>query len=171
MIPSLLRQCPILEGLSDVELQIFLNRVLSEDFPAGEEILTEGLRYHSLWILVSGEVEVLKKGHHRLSRLATLGPGNVFGEMSFLDGTSHSATVKARVPCQTIRLMHDAYEDLRQVHPEIAHRISLNLVRILSDRLRHMDAWTCELVEKECDEKRHDEWQQFRSKLYAMKEL
>ena len=66
-----------------------------EDFRPGEEILTEGLTYHSLWIILSGRCEVVKSSNGgKPHRLAVLEPGCVFGEMSFLDTAPHSASVR-----------------------------------------------------------------------------
>lgn len=166
-----LRQCPILNGFTDQDLEIFLSRVQFEDFAAGEDILTEGLKYHGVWVLLKGECQVLKGPAEKRAKLAVLKPGNVFGEMSFFDGQSHSATVRATTDVQTLRLIHDDFEKLRATHPEVAHKIAFNLVRILAERLRHMDDWICELIEQDGDEDRHHEWQQFRAKLYAMKGL
>ncbi|MCA9089475.1 MAG: cyclic nucleotide-binding domain-containing protein [Planctomycetaceae bacterium] len=162
-----LRKCPILQGLEDPELQSLLDIVKFEDFEQGSEILTEGLRYQSLWVLLQGESTVVKRGMHQESRLANLTPGSVFGEMSFFDSSPHSASVIAKTPCHTMRIMHKDYETLRSTCPETAYKISLNVIQILSDRLRRMDQWTCELVEQDCNQDRHKEWHDFRAKLYT----
>lgn len=162
-----LQRCSLLNGLTGEELQAFLQRIRFEGFRPGDEILTEGNQYHGVWILLSGTCEVIKHGLHRDSRLAVLEPGNVFGEMSFLQAVPHSASVRAVDQVETMRLMRDQYDDLREHCPQAAHKIAVNIIRVLSDRLRKMDEWTCELVERECDGRRYKEWQDFRSKLYT----
>ncbi|SFJ30860.1 Crp/Fnr family transcriptional regulator [Planctomicrobium piriforme] len=160
-------RCTLLSGLTSEEMLAFLRRVQFEGFTSGDEILTEGNQYHGVWILLRGTCEVIKHGPKRDSRLATLEPGNVFGEMSFFHPVGHSATVRAVDHVETMRLMLDGYEQLRQDCPTAAHKIALNIIRILSDRLRRMDEWTCELVERNSDGHGYKEWQEFRSKLYT----
>lgn len=162
-----LDRCALLCGLDERELLAFLERVRFEGFTPGDDVLTEGNRYHGVWILLSGTCEVIKHGPHRDSRLAILEPGSVFGEMSFLDAVPHAATVRAVDRIETLRMMREQYEDLRQSCPSAAHKIAVNMVRTLSDRLRRMDEWICELVEKDGDGRRFEEWQDFRAKLYT----
>jgi CRP/FNR family transcriptional regulator, cyclic AMP receptor protein len=162
-----LERCPILQGFDDTELLSFLERVQHEDFPAGQDILTEGKAYRGLWVLLKGKCEVIKQGRSRESRLAILEPGHVFGEMSFFEPVPHSATVRSMTEVETIRLLPEQYQDLLDTCPTAAHAITVNVIRILSDRLRRMDDWTCELVEKECDRRKYHEWQDFRAKLYT----
>jgi len=162
-----LDRCALLQGLTPDEIQAVLRRVRLEGFTAGEEILTEGNQYHGIWILLSGTCEVIKQGQRRDSRLATLEPGNVFGEMSFFHVVPHSASVRAVDRVETMRLMLDDYQLLREDSPQAAHQIAVNIIHILSDRLRRMDEWTCELVERNADGHGHKEWQEFRSRLYS----
>jgi hypothetical protein len=63
--------------------------------------------------------------------------------------------------------MREDYDELAVEAPAAARKIATNIARVLSDRLRKMDEWTCELVERDCDGRRHKEWQDFRSKLYT----
>ncbi|HWL08132.1 MAG TPA: cyclic nucleotide-binding domain-containing protein [Planctomicrobium sp.] len=164
---SVLERCPLLVGFTQGELQACLRLVTFEAFKAGEEILTEGKMYHGLWILLTGTCEVLKHGQRLDSRLAVLDPGHVFGEMSFLHPVPHSASVRAVDHVETIRLMADDYEQLRLEHPSAAHKIAVNVIRIVSDRLRRMDEWTAELVERNNNGHERKEWQEFRTKLYT----
>ncbi|MCA8993675.1 MAG: cyclic nucleotide-binding domain-containing protein [Planctomycetaceae bacterium] len=161
-----LKNCVILKGLSDRDLELLLDHATFEDFDQGVEILTEGLQYQSLWVLMRGEACVIKYCDGHQNELARLGPGSVFGEMSFFEDTTHSATVTAVTPCHTVRLKREDYEKLRVDAPDTAYKISLNVVHVLSERLRRMDSWTCRLVERECGESNQREWNDFRAKLY-----
>jgi CRP-like cAMP-binding protein len=163
-----LQRCIVFQHMTPEELDPVFRRMEFEDFHAGEEILTEGLTYQCLWVIISGRCEVVKRSNGgRPNKLAVLEPGCVFGEMSFLDTAPHSASVRALSDVATMRLMHDAFEQLRVEHPAAADKIACNLVRILSDRLRRMDEWTCELVEHNGNERQHAEWHEFRAKLYS----
>lgn len=158
----------LLNGMPPEELDSVYRLMESEDFTAGAEILTEGLTYASLWVIESGRCEVVKAGNgSKPNRLAVLEAGSVFGEMSFFEIAPHSASVRALSDVATRRLTREGYEQLRSKHPAAADRIAANLVLILSQRLRRMDEWTCELVQSNGNERQHAEWQEFRAKLYS----
>jgi CRP-like cAMP-binding protein len=99
--------------------------------------------------------------------LAILEPGAVFGEMSFLTGQPHSATVRALSAVKTARMMKSSFVELEATRPAIAERIMTCVAKVMADRLRKMDDWICRLVEKENHDSHQGEWREFRSKLYA----
>jgi CRP/FNR family cyclic AMP-dependent transcriptional regulator len=98
----------------------------TEQFAPGTVLLDEGQWSGRLFILVAGEVEVVRNG----TTVAVIGdPGAVFGEMSALLALPHTATVRARSPV-TVRAPADAGKFLRE-HPELA----FHLARLLAQRL------------------------------------
>jgi len=164
----LLKSCALFEAMTPDELDVVFRAMRSESFAAGNDILTEGLTYQGLWVLVSGRCEVVKgAAGKRGNRLAVLEAGAVFGEMSFLEAAPHSASVRAMTDVDTMRLMRENFELLRVECPSAADKITRSLILVLSARLRRMDEWTCGLVEKSDNDRHHDEWQQFRAKLYG----
>lgn len=163
-----LHRCVLLQGMDPERFDSVYRLMESEDFPAGAEILTEGLTYASLWVIESGRCEVLKAGNgSKPNRLAVLEAGSVFGEMSFFETAPHSASIRALSDVRTRRLTREGYERLQAENPAAADTIAENLVLILSQRLRRMDEWTCELVQNNGNERQHAEWQEFRAKLYS----
>ena len=164
----LLKTCALFEAMTPEELDVVFRAMRSESFDAGSDILTEGLTYQGLWVLASGRCEVVKGAPgKRGNRLAVLEAGAVFGEMSFLEAAPHSASVRAMTDVDTMRLMRENFEQLRVDCPSAADKITRSLILVLSARLRRMDEWTCGLVEKSDNDRHHDEWQQFRAKLYG----
>ncbi len=136
-------------------------------FQRGENILVEGKVDPALWLLLEGRCEVVKCGNgHGERRLAVIEPGGVFGEMSFLKAAPHSATVRALSDVVVARLTPAAFEELRETSPAAAYCIVMNLVTLLSERLRRMDDRICELLAHSSDE-RQKEWQDFRARLFA----
>lgn len=97
-----------------------------ERYEPGAILIDEGRWSGRLFVLMDGEVEVLRGG----TSVATISdPGSVFGEMSVLLDLPHTATVKARTKV-TVRAPEDAAMFLRH-HPEIA----FYLARLLAQRL------------------------------------
>lgn len=162
-----LDDCCLIQGLNDHELEDLLKRVSLVEFAEGESIIEEGSESHEIWILLSGRCEVLKTGAKGENRLATIEAGHIIGEMSFFDQSSHSATVKAIEDIKTLKLTYEAFFQLREENHIASDKIARNVIHILSERLRKMDEWTCKLVDTDCNQKKHDEWYEFRSKLYT----
>lgn len=167
IIPEL-EPCPLLRDLDPSQLKDVFELVESEHFEEGELILEQGHVFQAIWLIVRGECEVTRScGPGDERQLAVLDAGGVFGEMSFFQKAPHSANVRALTAVDSVRICPEAFEKLKRKNLSAAFGISANLVRLLSDRLRRMDTWTCELVEESNDSRRHDEWQEFQSKLYT----
>ncbi len=91
-IASLLRNFSIFQSLSGDDLRTFVTFLQLRKFPEEEIIIKKGDPGTNLYIIVSGQVEILDEEG---VSLAFLGPEEVFGEMSLLSGEPVGATVKA----------------------------------------------------------------------------
>ena len=103
-------------------------------FSRGEAIIAEGTVGKSLYIVRSGRVEVFKNTPSGAVQLATLGPNEVFGEMSLIDDRfSHrTASVRATEDSEIIILDRNGFDSyLQQTSPGI-----FNLIKRLAKRLR-----------------------------------
>lgn len=163
-----LQCCSLFNGLDEEELIRLFDHVETELFAAGESILVQGRTYRSIWVILRGTCEVVRASETGSDQqLAVLEPGGIFGEMSFLQEAPHSATVRAMAEVETIHFTPESFEQLKQTDIAAALTITSNLVLLLSDRLRRMDAWICELVEESEDRQYRAEWREFQSKLYT----
>jgi CRP/FNR family transcriptional regulator, cyclic AMP receptor protein len=84
------------------------------------------------FVIASGTAEVTRDG----KRLARLGPGDVVGELSLIDGQPRSATVTASSALEVLELdRKDLLKLMRKVRP-----VARKLLESLSNRLRQTDA-------------------------------
>ena len=166
---SKLGEFPVFSGLTQKELELLAQRVSFDTVPRTLTILEHGNEVQALWILARGQCEVFRPdANGKEQRLATLETGSVFGEMSFFDPAPHSASVRAISDVDVIWLTRRAFDDLEDSAPALTQKIATNTGRILSQRLRMMDDWICELLQRsESSEEHRQEWQSFRSKLYT----
>lgn len=110
----------------------------TEDLPklrydTGDILITEGPASGVLYILVEGAVEVLR-GDVRVSLVDE--PGAVFGEISALLGSAHSATVRAIEP-SVVHRIEDA-ESFLQLRPAIVFHVARILARRLIDATTYL---------------------------------
>jgi CRP-like cAMP-binding protein len=89
-------------------------------FAKGETIIREGDEGESFFLMSEGAVEVRIGG----ATVATLGPGNFFGEMSVMTGERRAATVVAKTDCESIVIGKEPFGELFQKRPEFAERMS-----------------------------------------------
>ncbi len=87
-----LAEMPTLDAFSDERLKEFLQLSKIRNYESGELILEEGLFDSWIYFIVSGKVRIVKQGEE-LSVLRRI--GDIFGEMSIIDGSPRSASVYA----------------------------------------------------------------------------
>jgi len=129
----------ILSDLTDAEWTNFLALMERRLFPKDTQILTAGERDRTLYLIASGAVEVALDSPTGRKRLATIGEGSVFGEMSFFDGAPRSAHVFAQTEVEVLALHQDRFAQLAAWHPRIAQKLLMDLGRVLSLRIRRMN--------------------------------
>jgi CRP-like cAMP-binding protein len=106
------------------------------DFPAGAVIFKSGEPSTRAYRIRSGTVELLRDGSDSGARLAQLGVGEVFGEMSLIEERPHSLTARAVSAVQLSSLTRDEFESLLTSDPA-TFRIYL---ATLFERLRTLSA-------------------------------
>jgi CRP-like cAMP-binding protein len=136
-----LRDVGLFGGLSDAVLEGLAASLPIERVAPGGVVFREGDSAQCLYVLLDGEVEVLKKSHAgREHRVAVLGPSDCFGEMSLIDVQPRSATVRAVAPARLLRMTSEDFDRLYRHDLKSYALVVLNAARDLSRRLRVADA-------------------------------
>jgi CRP/FNR family cyclic AMP-dependent transcriptional regulator len=138
--PQVLREIGLFGALSD-DVLLHLARTLKPILlGSGDLVFREGEPAHEMYVLLDGEVEVLKRSRSgRDHRIALLGPTDTFGEMSVVDMQPRSATVRAVAPSRVLRMSTEDMDGLYRHDLKSYALITLNIARDLSRRLRVTD--------------------------------
>jgi len=123
-----LQHVPLFAGLTVNELIEVASIAKEVSYPAGADIIHEGEHGDYAFVVVEGDVKV----HHRGVEVDMLGPKDVFGEMSVVDGEPRSASVTAVSRSVILRIDQRDFINLLCAHNTIA----VSMVRTLSHRLR-----------------------------------
>lgn len=99
--------------------------------PAGTNVLREGEFGESLFIILSGKASVLKSD----VSIAELSAGAHFGEMSLIERTPRSATIRAETDCEVLMIEREGFFSLLS-EEQTAVKLLWGLVRMLNARLR-----------------------------------
>ncbi|HEV7126595.1 MAG TPA: cyclic nucleotide-binding domain-containing protein [Ktedonobacterales bacterium] len=133
MHEDVLSQVPLFAHLSKRDLQVLASSCRERDYPAGAPLLRQGDTGVGLFVIVSGRVRVTQHQHGGDEQeLATLGSGEVLGEMSLLDDLPRSASAMALEPTQALVLPVWDFRAILRDNPDIG----IGLLSVLSRRLR-----------------------------------
>lgn len=134
---ELLEKVPIFSELGRRHLGRLSKLMVARTFRAGEVIIKEDDQAAGFFIISTGKVEVIRGADGKNPQpLATLGPGDFFGEMALFEGYPRSATVRALEDTDCLAMTRWDFTAEMHTHPEIAVGMLPALVR----RLRETDA-------------------------------
>lgn len=133
---SLLGSLNLFESLSVEELGALSSRLEEVDVAAGKIIFKQGEPGGRLFIIQSGAVDISHGIGKEFVTLATLVPGEYFGELSLFDGEPRSATARADRDCKLLALDHADFVEFTSKRPDAA----LKIMRELARRLRQTNA-------------------------------
>jgi len=113
----------------------------------GDFAFREGEPGDELFVVLSGELEVLKRSQSgEPARVALLGPGDWFGEMSVIDVQPRSASVRSLAESNLLAVTLPALESLYQRDIHAYSTVLMSLAREMSRRLRVADGLLAGLV-------------------------
>jgi CRP-like cAMP-binding protein len=125
---ELIAACRLFTGLPDDEVRAIAGTAQEVEFPPGRVIARQGEVGTGFFVVVDGTVRVVRDGEV----LATLGPGEFFGELSILDGQPRIAQVVADEPTRCLALASWDFERVLLDNP----KLTLGILRGLAGRLR-----------------------------------
>ncbi|HEV8489262.1 MAG TPA: cyclic nucleotide-binding domain-containing protein [Candidatus Limnocylindrales bacterium] len=125
---ELLAGCPLFRGVGADQLAALAERATEVEFPPRHVIARQGEIGTGFFVIVDGRVKVVRDAR----TLATLGPGEFFGELSVLDGEPRVAQVVAEEPTRCLALASWDFERILLEQPAL----SLAILRVLARRLR-----------------------------------
>jgi len=138
---SVLRKHPIFSDLAPDALDQLCRYAQPTSLKRGATLFAKGDPGHSLYAVISGTVKIsVSSPDGRNAILNLIGAGEVFGEMSVLDGRERSADATANTNCEI--LVIDRRDFLPFVHSQPA--LAMKFIELLCERLR----WTSDQVEQ-----------------------
>lgn len=169
LVADYLREIPILAGFSEADI-LSLRKIARGPLKiaAGETLFEEGDSADSIYFILSGEFEVLKreKAGSAQHRLALLGKGKSIGEVSLLDNGPRSGAVRAVTDGELLAV--SVPELLEHMGRELsaANRMKINLAYEMAARLRNTNETTVQTLRERLEEaERRVEMSKFISRL------
>ncbi len=133
-IADVLRGLPYFADLPQTLLDQVCSKSERIEVEAEKVIIEEDSLSEDMFVIVDGELRVTKQGADREVTLATLGPGEVVGEIALLDNAPRTASVTTATPATLIRIPANAFEDLIE-----DSRVVRRMFRTVTSRLRGIE--------------------------------
>ncbi len=133
---DLIRRVPLFAMLTPSQAESLAGAVSKRRFKRGENLVEQGKKCESLYILLAGRARVVvTDSRDREVILATMHPGDYVGEMSLIDNEPHSATVEAEVQTDALVLGGAEFNRCLQENSSTVAAVMKGLVQ----RLRSAD--------------------------------
>lgn len=134
--------------LSQAEIESVASIAERLELAAGNEVFHEGDPGDGVYLIVSGEIEIVKRTSGGDRSLARLGAGGVLGEMSLLTSEARSATGRAIAPSVVLRLPSPRFRTMLDIGSPAALKIVAGIAEVLARRLAVTNARVVELSER-----------------------
>lgn len=136
VVRKTLKLVKIFEDFTEPEVLEFLRFARRQDVAADDIILREGGPGDDAYIVIAGTLRVLKARDGVEEHLATLEPGDSFGELALLDADPRSATVVAETAGTLLRFNRHGLA----LHHLLLIKVLVNIGKVLAARLRESNS-------------------------------
>ncbi|MDH3351258.1 MAG: cyclic nucleotide-binding domain-containing protein [Gammaproteobacteria bacterium] len=116
--------------LSQEEADELSGIMTTRELADGEFLINEGTADDSLHVLLDGKLEVVKNaGAGEPASLAILKDGDLAGELSFIDGATHTVGLRALCDTRVLRLQRADFEVLVDRNPQLVYKVMRAVAR------------------------------------------
>lgn len=126
-----LRSSPLAAEMDAAEVGALARVVEIRDYPDGATLVHEGESSPTLFVPLAGKISVVKPDElGELNTLHILGPGDLAGELSFMDGAPRYASMVATGAVKVLTLDRNRFEELLTTHPVVVYKAMRAIMRV-----------------------------------------
>lgn len=149
-IHGMISYSPLFENFNLAEMRLLAHFMQAYRAEPGIEIVREGESGDFMMLLIEGRIEVFKQDRWNAPRLiALIAPGETLGEMSMVDGEPRFSTCVAAERCMIAVLTRESLARIILEQPILGAKILMELVLMLSQRLRQTTSRLVGYMDKE----------------------
>ena len=125
-----LRRVPLFSDLEDKQVRKLAERFRERNLEPGTTAVQEGtMSGVGFFVVAEGEASVTVGG----DEVATLGPGDHFGELALIRESGRSATVTAKTRLRVLEIPFWDFRDFAHANPDVTWKLLQHVVELLSD--------------------------------------
>ena len=138
-IPAL-REVPLFQALDDDQIGQISVLLKERRYHKGDTVFHQGDPGDAAYVILAGKADILTESPNGQIKVAELDYNTIVGEIAIICNTARTATVKATMPLEALRIRKDDFLKLLVDYPEM----TIEIMRVLADRLSRT---TTELAE------------------------
>jgi len=142
---------PFFGGVSKSAIERILSLSTHKIIAKDQLFFNENDQANSMFVLLSGSVDVYKTWQGKQYTIAELNQGDCFGEMSVIDHCQRSASVKAREACEVLEIGMESFAALYKEDLKQYAILQMNIGREVSRRLREANKLLFEIYVRDSD--------------------
>ncbi len=128
------------EDIDENECGVLTAAFKLQKLAVDEILLREGEQDDALYIVIDGDIIATRNaGGDEYVILSHLKPGDIAGAMGFIDGNSHSATLRASKASHVLTLHRDVLEGMIEDHPQLVYKVMKMIIRSVHQTLLRMN--------------------------------
>lgn len=137
---AFLQQMYLFKNLTSSEISKVFKIMYRKVYDADEVVFEEGKRGKAIFFIVSGRVAVMRKQSDGTEKqIAVFSRGESFGELALIEEIPRSATARTLEQTDIYLIYKSNFDGLLHIAPRLGLKVILNLVHVLSARLRGVD--------------------------------
>ncbi|MBN2427736.1 MAG: cyclic nucleotide-binding domain-containing protein [Deltaproteobacteria bacterium] len=140
-IVNILEDSLFFQGLTKAECETLAKFLTSKNIPEGNVVFLENMPGESLYIIKKGAVKIsrmLTSGREKT--VVVLGADDIFGELALFDDDSRSVSAFVAEDAELLCFHKNDFERLCSENPVLALKISRNMIKLFSQRVRETQA-------------------------------
>jgi len=135
---AVLNESPLLQNMSSYQRRKAILISELHEFEKGELLVKQDTIGRNMHLILSGEAEVIRRDGNESRLLATLKPGQIFGEVGYIRETERTADVVATKKVSSLRFDYERMQKDLKFFPNIVAKLNFNISYILGERLADM---------------------------------
>jgi predicted RND superfamily exporter protein len=135
---DVLDQSPLFKDMTPYQRRKAILISELNEFEAGELLVEQDTMGRDMYLILSGDADVIRRDDGDSRTLATLSPGQVFGEIGYIRETHRTADVRASTHISALRFDYERMQHDLKFFPNIVAKLNHNISYILGERLADM---------------------------------
>ncbi len=133
---ELVKGCSLFHEIYDDEIEDIIKHCLVASYDKADLIIKEGDSSTDICILLSGSAEITVSREGKEQFIATLNPGDIFGELVLINETKRTANIRALGICDVLILSYENFYSFYHKKPKVFSIMVLNVTRLITKRLK-----------------------------------
>ena len=135
---EVLEDSPLLQNMSTYQKRKAILISELHEFEKGDLLVEQDTMGRDMYLILSGEAEVIRRDGNETRSLAILKPGQIFGEIGYIRETERTADVVATDDVSALRFDYERMQKDLKFFPNIVAKLNFNISYILGERLADM---------------------------------